>query len=51
MQLISQNKIKETISFTIASIRIKYLEISLTNKCKTHALKTIKHYQKKLQKM
>ena len=39
---ISERELKETISFTIASKRIKYLGINLTKEAKTCTLKTIR---------
>ena len=38
---ISEKKIKETISFTIVSERIKYLGINLPQEAKSYTLKTI----------
>ena len=39
----TEREIKETIPFTIATKRIKYLGINLLKKQKTYILKTIKH--------
>ena len=39
----SEREIKETLPFTIATKRIKYLGINLTKEVKTYNLKTIKH--------
>ena len=39
----TEREIKETISFTIARKRIKYLGTIYLKKQKTHILKTIKH--------
>ena len=40
----TEREIKETIPFTIAMERIKYLGIYLLKKLKTYILKTIKHW-------
>ena len=43
-----KTEIKETIPFTTASKRIKYLEINLLKEQKTCTLKTVRHWWKKL---
>lgn len=44
----SENEIKK---YTIASNKLKCLEINLTKKCITYTLKTVKHCSKKLDPM